>query len=164
MIRSINDPGGAGWDGMTPGSINEPQAMPAAMPTIEGYNPPEATEGEDVFVVVHGTHFIPECYVIFDGGALATTFEAENKINATLPARPAGDYTMMIGYGPAENGPRTPPVNFTFTKTEEIIEEEDLSDPDVMEEEIEAAEEEGEFEPTHADKPKSKSKPARKKK
>ena len=168
MIRSINEPEAAVRNALLPNSINEPQALPDGPPSIEGLNPASAAPGGAAFVVIHGANFTPECYVLFDDEmVLAANFESETKMNVTLPASEAGAHDVAIGFGPFEGGYKSQSATFTVGEVKavrttsersanlsEVIE--DPTDPDQLEDEIEAAEEDGDFVPTHGAKPKSK--------
>ena len=165
MIRSINEPEAAVRNALLPNSINEPQALPDGPPSIEGLNPASAAPGGAAFVVIHGANFTPECYVLFDDEmVLAANFESETKMNVTLPASEAGAHDVAIGFGPFEGGYKSQSATFTVGEvkaaakaapaTAAVIE--DPTDPDQLEDEIEAAEEDGDFVPTHGAKPKSK--------
>lgn len=160
-IRSINEPQAVGYaHTLTPDSVNQPRPLPEGPPEIEGLNPDTAISGEaDTFVVVHGKNFIPLCTVIFNGVPMLTNYESDTKLNFSIPPTEAGEYAVVVQLGQYASDESA----FTFTSAEPEPEPEeepvpgDTDDPDELEDEIEAAKEEGDFVPTH-----SKSKPKRK--
>jgi hypothetical protein len=171
-IQSINEPFDPTRTARTPVSINEPPqlTMPDA-PVITGYDPYEcAIGGPDFTLVVTGTGFYDGSIIHFAGHDEPTTLNEDGTLSTgvkpSLWLAPA-TVQLSIFNGPIESAP----VEFVFLEatgatrkashTEEAVIE-DPTDPDEMEEEIEAAEEEGDFVPTHADA-KPKHKPKRKK-
>jgi hypothetical protein len=171
-IQSINEPFDPTRTARTPVSINEPPSvtMPDA-PVITGYDPYEAAiGGPDFTLVVSGTGFYDGSIIHFAGHDEPTTLTEDGELTTgvkpSLWLAPA-TVQLSIFNGPIESAP----VEFVFLEAasrgsgaratskgsadlSEVIE--DPTDPDQLEDEIEAAEEDGDFVPTHGAKPKPK--------
>ena len=132
-LDSINEPGQR-LTMLTPFSHNEPPDLPD-LPTLEGLNPAEAVAGETLVVVVHGTNFTPECVILLDGVAVPTNYEKDTKLNFEGSLTEVGVLSATVKLGSYE----TAALPFTVT----------AADPDDLEDEIEAAEEDGDFKPMH---------------
>lgn len=149
-MKSINEPDAPSHIALTPQSVNEPRPLPEGPPTVEGLNPAEAPSGTaSQLLVVHGANFIEGCVITFDGTPMATNFERADKLNTTLvlSTTPAGEYPVTVTLLSASTAPAT------FTVTEEAAPEAEGVDPDELEDEIEEAEEEGDFKPVHRGRP-----------
>ena len=162
MIKSVNEPQLSREVTLTPNSHNEPAPLPEGRPTIEGLNPAEMPHGTvDQLLVVHGDNFIPGCAVTFEGVLLDTEYEAPHKLNATVPNDlEAGTYTVTVELLGASTDGQTftvnepaPPPETRKAHPHADTHPDDLVDPDELEEEIEAAEEEGDFKPVHRGRP-----------
>jgi hypothetical protein len=144
--ESINEPQHSRTTMLTPGSPNEPLPLPEAPPAIEGLNPAEAAAGTvEQLLVVHGANFTDACVITFDGAPQLTNYEAANKLNTSLVLATvaAGDYPVTVKLGPLETEPAA-----IFRVVEPEAEAHEV-DPDELEDEIEQAEDEGEFRPVH---------------
>lgn len=147
MIKSINEPQISRDVMLTPSSYNEPVPLPGGVPTVDGINPTSAAEGTaSQLIVVHGTNFTEGCTVNMAGADWPTIFERPDKINATvaLAELQAGEYPLVVKL----LGVSSPPQTFTVTAAGR-----GLADPDELEEELEEAEEEGDFKSTHRGRP-----------
>jgi hypothetical protein len=163
-ILSVNEPH-TSRQSFTPVSINEPRGLPSAeAPTLVTINPNTAViGGPDLTMTVKGTGFSPGTAITFNGGEENTVF-VDTKTLTTIvkpsTATTPGTYPVTVVNSAGESEP----AGFTFTDTvtrtrsaSEVVEDIDPSDPDELEDEIEQAEEEGEFKSTHP-KPKAKKK------
>lgn len=161
-IESINEPGKTRLITLTPNSINEPLIPPEGgfeAPSISSLDPPEITIGSpDTTLEVHGTGFYPFSVIHFAGYDEPTTFDAEAGTLST-------GLNMLVWQGPdtvkvsVRNGETVSnEVDFTFlaegavrtsAKQDENDRKSHIADPDELEDEIEEAEEEGEFVSLH---------------
>jgi hypothetical protein len=164
-IKSVNEPGQSRDLALTPASINEPAALPdwaAEAPVITALDPTEATIGDASFTLtITGTGFYPQSVINFAGQDEPTTF-ADGALSTGV--------NMDVWHGPdtvsvlVHNGPiASAPADFTFLAAEAPELEGELADPDDLEDEIEAAEEEGDFKPVHRGRP-TRTLPTRRKK
>lgn len=171
-IKSINEPGTSRTTAMMPLSINEPttpqdwiEAQPpgtlpevppgATTPVVTGLEPAECRIGDESFTVaVIGTGFLPSSVMVFAGQDEPTTF--------VDPTRVTTGVNMDVWHGPdtvkvsVRNGDvMSNEVDFTFHPEAEP-EAAKVADPDDLEEEIEAAEDDGDFTPMHRGRPTTK--------
>jgi len=164
-IKSINEPNSSREMMLTPASVNEPPVLPewaSEAPVVESIDPPETTIGDPSFdLIVSGTGFYEQSVIVFAGQDEPTTL-TDGKLSTGV--------NMNVWQGPdtvkvsVRNGPiPSNEVDFTFlaagepvadsTKSDSV--DADYADPDDLEEEIEEAEEEGDFKPVHRGKPSS---------
>jgi hypothetical protein len=152
-VKSINEPNAPTTPGVLGGSINEPFKIPegADAPSIDSIEPTEATIGDPSFTLfITGSGFIPQSVINFAGQDEPTTLNEDGTLSTGI--------NMDVWHGPdtlpvvVKNGPFTSnAVNFTFEAAAEADAE--MADPDDLEDEIEAAEEEGDFKSMHRGKP-----------
>ena len=165
-IKSINEPGTSRETMLTPASVNEPPVLPewaSEAPVVESIDPAETTIGDPSFdVVLSGSGFYEESVIVFAGQDEPTTL-TDGKLSTGV--------NMDVWHGPdtvkvsVRNGPiASNEVDFTFLaadapeataakSTESDSVDADYADPDEMEDELEQAEEEGDFKPVHRGKP-----------
>jgi hypothetical protein len=134
---------------------------PVGAPKLTSIDPDTAEiGGPDLTLTATGSGFGPDSYLTFNGGQESTVHVDANTLTtivkpstATLP----GTYpvTVVNAFGQSTS------AGFTFTQSAARASGSDwgseAADPDELEDEIEQAEEEGEFKSTHA-KPKTKTK------
>jgi hypothetical protein len=165
-ISSINQPQGVRVHTLTPVSPNEPVKLPewaSEPPVVESVEPTECTLGDPDFTVyLTGTGFYEESVIVFAGQDEPTTLEDGKLSTGVNMAMWHGPDTVKVS---VRNGPiPSNEVDFTFlaappeADANAVEDEADLADPDEMEDEIEAAKEEGDFTPTHRAPPKKKGK------
>ena len=170
-IKSINEPNSSREMMLTPASVNEPPVLPewaSEAPVVESIDPAETTIGDPSFdVVLSGSGFYEQSVIVFAGQDEPTTL-IDGKLSTGV--------NMDVWQGPdtvkvsVRNGPiPSNEVDFTFlaaaeadaTESDSVDHEsarslhDELADPDDLEEEIEEAEEEGDFKPVHRGKPSS---------
>jgi hypothetical protein len=150
---SINEPHAPSRQTFSPVSINEP-------PTIDEINPPKATGLNPTGVAigdppqtlhVNGMNFTSDTLIVFDEVHVVTQFVSVTELTAALDPSAfveARGYPVTVALGPYTAQPAT-----MFTVTEAA-----QDDPDEMEDEIDAARDDGDFKPTHASRPKTKKK------
>ena len=142
-IESLNEPGPPGRTWMVqPASINEPPKPPV----VTGMSPDTAAIGDPSFdLVFTGTGFDPtHCFIAFAGQREPARFNENGSIYTIV--------NMATWFGPdvvqaaVYNGNAPSQwFDFTFTAGAEVA----GADPDELEDEIEQAAEEGDFQPTH---------------
>ena len=167
-IGSINEPEGVRKTTFTPNSVNEPATLPewaTEPPVVTGLEPTECTLGDPDFrIYVSGTGFYEQSTLVFAGQDEPTTFEDGKLSTGVNMAVWQGPDTVQVGI---RNGPiESNTMPFTFKAAGEPAADEqwrttsvstatppghdaDYSDPDELEDELEQAEEEGDFKPTH---------------
>jgi hypothetical protein len=148
-IDSINEPGQR-TTMLTPASINEPLTLPEGVgaPVIDSIDPASAVIGEaDFTLFVTGSGFFAGSVIYFAGRDEPTTLNEDGTLSTGV--------NMSVWLGPdtvpvtVRNGPLTSnEVDFTFSAAGTRTAAHTV-DPDDMEEEIEQAEEEGDFKPMH---------------
>jgi hypothetical protein len=150
-IESINEPGQGNTTMLTPNSINEPLRIPegAGTPVITGIEPAEATIGQPDFTLyVTGTGFIAQSVIVFAGRDEPTTLEGDGT------PRPALNMSVWrTGRGAGQRAQRSAAVERGGSSRSHPTRARHLAaavaDPDDLEDEIEQAEEEGDFKSTH---------------
>jgi hypothetical protein len=134
---------------LTPGSINEPLALPeggALVPVLTTIQPAMAViGGADVTLQCVGQNFTPEAFITFNGGEEPTTFASGTKVTTIVKpstAGTAGSYpvTVVTPFGETEA------MMFEFQEPGGVRA---TADPDELEDEIEAAGEDGDFKSMH---------------
>ncbi len=153
MIKSINEPTASRSVMFTPSSINEPLTLEGGtlVPVLTTIQPAMATiGGADVTLQCVGQNFTPEAFITFNGGEEPTIFVSATKVTTIVKPSTAttpGNYpvTVVTPFGETEARP------FEFREAGVTRE---AADPDELEEEIEEAEEDGDFKPTHRGKTK----------
>jgi hypothetical protein len=107
-VNVVNPPPGGGAS--TP--ISFTIANPAA--AVQAINPSAAFVGSASFeMTVNGSGFVGGSTVLFNGGALATTFVSTTQLHATVPASSlgaAGDFPVAVSNPPPGGGVTTPIV------------------------------------------------------
>jgi hypothetical protein len=117
---SANEPGGYTFEGMSPGSANEPPIVPAAVykPTITSIVPNTCpVGGADITVKVTGTGFFAKSVCFVGGLVRATVFNGDGTLSVTFKpsTRTPGVVKVIVRNGVyPSNG-----VDFTFTATAE---------------------------------------------
>lgn len=159
MIRSINEPQVSREMMFTPASINEPLALPEGgkpeAPTLSSLDPAVATIGAaDVTMQCTGSNFTPSAFITFNGGQETTQWHSATKVTTIVKPSTAttpGFYpvTVVTQFGESEA------KSFEFRESDGGTKVRAAYDPDTLEEEIEEAEEEGDFKSMH---PRSKKK------
>jgi hypothetical protein len=158
-IESINEPNSSRTWMVTPVSINEPPKMDMPNPPhITSIAPTTAAIGDPSFtLVVTGTGFYPDSVIVFAGNDEPTTLQGDGTlttdVNMAVWLGPDTLPVVVRNFNVVSNA-----VQFTFTATAASTEQAPakharVADPDEIEEEIEEAEEEGDFKPLHRGKP-----------
>jgi len=156
---AINEPEGVRERTLTPASPNEPPALPewaTEAPVVTGLEPTECTLGDPDFrIYVSGTGFYEQSTLVFAGVDEPTTFEDGKLSTGVNMAVWQGPDTVQVG---VRNGPiESNTMPFTFNAAPEAdataATEDDGADPDELEDELEQAQEEGDFRPLHRGKP-----------
>jgi hypothetical protein len=157
-IISINEPQLV-RPSFTPASINEPPELPPRpdmpVPVIASIEPTEATIGDASFTLyVTGEQFLPGSTIIFAGMPEPTTLEGDGRlstgVNMDVWLGPDTVKVSVLNGDTASNE-----VDFTFhPEGGERFGTAHAADPDELEDEIEQAEEEGEFKSMHPAKKK----------
>jgi hypothetical protein len=146
-IDSINEPGQRTVM-MTPVSINEPPQIPedAAEPVISELTPSSCVIGEaDFTLLVAGTGFYPGSIIHFAGYDEPTTYADGTLSTGVKPSLWQNPDVVQVQ---VKNGPvLSNAVDFAFNAPASRGVEE--TDPDELEDEIEQAEEEGDFKSMH---------------
>ena len=165
---AINEPEGVRERTLTPASPNEPPALPewaTEAPVVTGLEPAECTLGDPDFrIYVSGTGFYEQSTLVFAGQDEPTTFEDGKLSTGVNMAVWQGPDTVQVGVrnGPIESN--TMPFTFNAAETPEAEgqwrttsvstatppghdADADYSDPDELEDELEQAREEGDFNP-----------------
>ena len=167
-IGSINEPEGSRKTSLTPQSVNEPATLPewaTEAPVVTSLEPTECTLGDPDFrIYVSGTGFYEQSTLVFAGQDEPTTFEDGKLSTGVNMAVWQGPDTVQVG---VRNGPiESNTMPFTFNAAEAPEAEgqwrttsvstatppghdadADYSDPDVLEDELEQAREDGDFTP-----------------
>jgi hypothetical protein len=151
-MKSINEPDAPSHIALTPTSINEPPSLPdwaTEPPVVTGLEPAECTLGDPSFTIyVSGTGFFPESVIVFAGHDEPTTFEDDKLSTGVNMDVWQGPDTVQVS---VRNGPiMSNSMGFTFNAPEGGVA---AVDPDDLEEEIDEAEEEGDFKPVHRGRP-----------
>jgi hypothetical protein len=173
IVRSVNEPKSS-RQSYTPRSINEPTKLSDIVgkppPKITSLDPGEAAIGDETFtLVVSGDFFFPGTTINFAGYDEPTTHISNDAVSTIV--------NMDYWHGPdaipvfVHNGETLsnemiftflPPVAARSEKAKTDVKaaalDIDYTDPDEMEEELEAARDEGDIEPPHPDKSKTKKK------
>jgi hypothetical protein len=153
-VRSINEPHSSRLFNFSHPSINEPPVL-LAVPEIVSIEPTEATIGDPSFTLyVTGEAFDAGTMIVFAGHGEPTTLEEDGTVSTGV--------NMDVWKGPDtvkvsvfNGGQQSNEVDFTFLPAAEAateVAEPDMADPDDLEDEIEQAEEEGEFKSMHVSK------------
>ena len=150
-IVSINEPTSSRTWMAFPNSINEPAVLPD-MPVITSLEPATCAIGDPDFTLdVVGTGFSAESVIHFAGHDEPTVFNEPDTVSTGVkPSLWLEPVTVQCS---VRNGPvESDPVDFVFTEaaTEEKKHTVHAADPDDLEEELEEAEDEGDFKPTHS--------------
>lgn len=161
-IVSINEPQASRTWMVRPPSINEPNYPPV----VTDMQPTTAVLGDPDFELTFtGTGFDPvSCFIAFAGQREPARFNGDGTIFTIVkPSLAWGEVTVKAS---VYNGDQpSQEFDFTFTAVaagqsrakhaghadpDAIVEVEDPTDPDQLEDELEQAEEEGDFKSTHA--------------
>lgn len=115
MTRSINEPG-YNFEGMSPGSINEPPVIPAGVyaPKITSIVPNSCpVGGSNITVTLTGTGFFAGSVCFVGGLNRSTAFNADGTLSVTFrPAtRTPGTVKVLVRNGSYPSNS----VDFTFT-------------------------------------------------
>ena len=84
---SINESGGYQYEGMTPGSVNEPPLFPSppGSPVITSIAPATAVCGAaDITLAVTGTGLAAASRIFFDGVQKSTTLQGDGTLTARI--------------------------------------------------------------------------------
>jgi hypothetical protein len=154
-IRSINEPDSGHLWMVLPASINEPPSVDMPDPPgIASIEPTSVALGAPSFtLVVTGTGFYAGSVIVFAGQDEPTTLEADGTLSTGV------NMDMWLGADTVPCQVRnfnvvSNTVDFTFTATAGTrstghAHHAHTVDPDELEDEIEQAEEEGDFKPMH---------------
>ena len=117
-LRSINE-GGYTYDGISPGSANEPPVVPPGVyaPRITAMVPTtHAIGGPDFTVTLTGTGFFAKSQCFVGDLPRATVFNADKTLSVTFKSstRVTGTVKVIVRNGPYPSNA----VDFTFTATE----------------------------------------------
>jgi len=117
---SANEPGGYTFDGMSPGSANEPPKVPAGVlaPKITLLTPSTAVVGSANFTLyVTGTGFFDKSVIFVNGVNRVTKLESDGRLSTQI--RP-GTWTPQTVKIVVRNGVySSPSADFVFTATAE---------------------------------------------
>lgn len=113
---SLNEPGGYTFEGMSPGSINDPPALPAGVfsPKITALAPDNTPiGGTDIVVTVTGTGFFNKTVCFVGGLNRPTVFNADKTLSVTFKpsTRTRGVVKVVVRNGVYSSNA----VDFTFT-------------------------------------------------
>jgi hypothetical protein len=110
-MKSINEPQAYGFEGMTPGSINEPVVVPGAFaPKITSLVPNSCPiGGPDVVVTVTGTGFFGKSVCFVAGLVRSTAFNADKTFKPATRTR--GTVPVVVRKGAYSSNA----FDFTFT-------------------------------------------------
>ena len=157
-IISINEPQLV-RPSFSPASINEPPQLPPRpampVPVVTALEPDEATIGDTSFTLyVTGEQFFPGSTIVFSGYPEPTTFEDDGRLSTGVDMNVwLGPDTVKVSVFNGEM--KSNEMDFTFhPEGGERFGTAHGADPDELEDEIEQAEEEGEFKSMHPAKPK----------
>jgi hypothetical protein len=153
-VRSINEPQSSRLFNFAHPSINEPPML-SAVPKIMSLEPAEATIGDPSFTLnVTGEEFDADSTIVFAGHSEPTTLNEDGTVSTGV--------NMDVWKGPDtvkvsvfNGGQQSNELDFTFLPAGEAAAGSwgaDYADPDELEDEIEQAEEEGEFKSLHVSK------------
>ena len=153
---SINEPGKS-RQSFTPQSINEPPELPdLPAPVITSIDPAECAIGDPDFTLeVHGENFFAGSVIFFAGHDEPTTFD-EAAGTVSTGVKPSLWGAPVVVQCQVYNGEMmSNAVDFTFTAAgvTGVTAHQHVEDPDDLEEEIEAAEDDGEFTSMHRPRP-----------
>jgi hypothetical protein len=140
-VPSINEPGQSELTTVEPVSINEPNLD---MPTVTSIDPTTCVIGDPDFdLQVAGTGFDETSVIVFAGHEEPTTWDGDATLSTGItPSLFTSPDTVDVQ---VRNGTKlSNALAFTFTDAAGRG-----ADPDELEDEIEQAEEEGDFKPTH---------------
>jgi hypothetical protein len=156
-IKSINEPDGPGRTTMvTPVSINEPPQLPTEMPDVEpvisGRMPNSCVIGSPDFTLfVAGTGFYQGSVIHFAGYDEPTTVNDDGTLSTGV--KPSLWQNPDVVKVQVRNGTTllSNEVDFTFSPQDqpEAAQHKSEADPDDLEDEIDAAAEDGDFQPMH---------------
>ena len=117
-LKSINEGSGSTFEGMSPGSINEPPVVPAGVykPQITAMVPStHVINGPDFAVTLTGTGFFNKTVCFVADQNRPTVFNADKTLTVMLkPPRSAGTVKVIVRNGSYPSNS----MNFTFTATE----------------------------------------------
>ena len=157
-IGSINEPEGSRKTSLTPQSPNEPATLPewaTEAPIVTSLEPTECTLGDaDFTIAVSGTGFYEQSTIVFAGQDEPTTLESDGTLTTGVNmAVWHGPDTVQVGVrnGPIESN--TMPFTFKAAPEADTAVAEEGVDPDELEDELEQAQEEGDFRPLHRGRP-----------
>ena len=157
-IGSINEPEGSRKTSLTPQSPNEPATLPewaTEAPIVTSLEPTECTLGDaDFTIAVSGTGFYEQSTIVFAGQDEPTTLESDGTLTTGVNmAVWHGPDTVQVGVrnGPIESN--TMPFTFKAAPEADTAVAEEGADPDELEDELEQAQEEGDFRPLHRGRP-----------
>jgi IPT/TIG domain len=117
ISNSINEPGGYAYEGLSPGSANEPPKIPAGAyaPKITSLVPNSCpTGGADITVKVTGTGFFEKSVCFVGAPNRPTTFNpADSSLSVTFKpsTRTPGTVKVVVRNGAYSSNA----VDFTFT-------------------------------------------------
>ena len=145
-IESINDPSGH-TAMVTPRSINDPPQLPETAPTISAIAPDQCAIGSDDFTLyVSGENFFAGSVIHFAGHDEPTTLNEDGSLSTGVkPSLWLNPDTVQCQIRNGEMLSNAVDFVFTDAASRGVSE----VDPDDLEDEIEQAEEEGDFKPTH---------------
>ena len=153
-VRSLNEPV-TSRQSFSPVSINEPPALPLDMPApaITAIEPAEATIGDASFtLVVTGENFFAGTVINFAGQEEPTTYSEDGTVSTVVNMDVWHGADVLPVY--VHNGEKVSnEMTFTFLAAVEggaRSRSHGEYDPDELDEEIEAAEEDGDFKAVHA--------------
>jgi hypothetical protein len=164
-VTSINEPQSSRTIMLMPLSINEPLdvEMPDP-PVVDAITPNACALGDpDFTLVVSGSGFYPASIIVFAGHDEPTTLNEDGTLSTGV--KPVLWLDPVVVQCQVRNGPvMSNAVDFTFgeagtrhaPKAHASHAHTAVVDPDDIEDEIEEAEEEGDFKPTHATRKKRK--------
>jgi hypothetical protein len=149
-LESINEPLSSRDIMLTPVSLNEPLPFDlpdAPPPVVTLLEPAEATIGDPSFTLyVTGEQFNPGSSIFFAGYTEPTTLEADGRLSTGIDMSVwLGPDTVKVSVFNADR--QSNEVDFTFLPGARAA-----VDPDELEEEIEEAEDDGEFTAMHVSK------------
>jgi hypothetical protein len=168
MTKSINEPEGSRVVMYQPTSLNEPITLQAWLAdtglggdaeippipgaaTITGLEPAEAPAGSSVELVVYCIgHNEKKSYIYFGDAEMRTQLATQTSISTVIPQNEMIS-PRLVNVTVRREGLVSNQMSFSVTPYERGI-----SDPDELEDEIEQAEDEGEFKSTHRVKAKTK--------
>ena len=155
-VRSINEPQSSRLFNFSVPSINEPPVLPdidMPAPVITAIEPAEATIGDASFtLIVTGENFFAGTMINFAGQEEPTTHNEDGTVSTVVNMDVWHGADVLPVY--VHNGEKVSnEVTFTFLAAVEGVARSrghGEYDPDDLDEEIEAAEEDGDFKAVHA--------------